>query len=91
MYYFKISTRRTAHIYKEDFSEDRIDNFPNIIVAINNNPNVQKIAIQTTASPFPKLEAVRNFILESVDEKIKDYNLSFFIDPIFDNKIFGTL
>ena len=26
MYYFKISAKRTAHIYREDFTEDTIDN-----------------------------------------------------------------
>ena len=88
MYYFKISTRRKARIYKEDFTEDTIDNFPNIIVAINNNPNVQKIAIQTTTNPFKDAEAVRRFIVESVDTKMKSHSLSFYLEPIFDKQDF---
>lgn len=88
MYYFKISAKRTAHIYKEDFTEDTIDNFPNIILAINNHPDVQKIAIQTSSSPFKDAEMVRRFVLESIDEKIKDYNLSFYLDPIYDKQDF---
>ncbi len=88
MYYFKISTRRKARIYKEDFTEDTIDNFPNIIVAINNNPDVQKIAIQTTTNPFKDAETVRRFIIESVDTKIKTHSLSFYLEPIFDKQDF---
>lgn len=88
MYYFKISAKRTAHIYKEDFTEDTIDNFPNIIVAINNHPDVQKIAIQTNITAFKETKIVKKFILESIDSKIKDYNLSFFLDPIYDKQDF---
>ena len=88
MFYYKISAKRTAHLYKEDFTEDTIDNFPNIIVAINNHPDVQKIAIQTSTSPFKDTEMVRRFILESIDAKLKDHNLSIFIDPIFDKQDF---
>jgi len=88
MFYFKISARRIAHLYKEDFTEDTIDNFPNIIVAINNNPDVQKIAIQTSTSPFKDTETVRRFIMDSIDAKLKDHNLSIFIDPVFDKQDF---
>lgn len=88
MYYFKISAKRRGHIFKEDFTEDTFDNFPNIIVVINNNPTVQKIAIQTNTSVFKETKIVRNFILESIDAKIKNYNLSFYLDPIFDKHDF---
>lgn len=88
MYYFKISAKRTAHIYREDFTEDTIDNYPNIIVAINNNPEVQKIAIQTNTSAFKTNEIVRNFVLESIDNKTKDFNLAFYLDPIYDKQDF---
>ena len=88
MYYFKISAKRTAHIYREDFTEATIDNFPNIIVAINNNPDVQKIAIQTNVSAFKTALIVRNFILESIDAKVKNFNLSFYLDPIYDKQDF---
>ena len=88
MFYFKISARRIAHLYKEDFSEDTIDNFPNIIVAINNHPDVQKIAIQTSTSPFKDSETVRRFVMDSIDAKLKDHNLSIFIDPVFDKQDF---
>lgn len=88
MYYFKISTKRTAHIYNEDFTEKKLDNYPNIIVAINNNPDVQKIAIQTSTTPFKDAETVRRFIIESVDAKMKSNNLSFYLEPIFDKQDF---
>jgi hypothetical protein len=88
MYYFKISTRRKARIYKEDFTEDTIDNFPNIIVAVNNDPNVQKIAIQSSTNPFKDVETVRRFIVESLDAKMKTHSLSFYLEPIFDKQDF---
>lgn len=88
MYYFKISTKRTAHLYNEDFTEKKLDNYPNIIVAINNDPNVQKIAIQSSSTPFKDAETVRRFIIESVDTKIKSHSLSFYLEPIYDKQDF---
>lgn len=88
MYYFKISTKRTAHLYNEDFTEKKLDNYPNIIIAINNHPDVQKIAIQTSTTPFKDAETVRRFIVESVDSKIKNYNLSFSLEPTWDKQDF---
>ena len=48
MYYFKVNVRRDKKIQKKDFTEELIDTYPSLLIAINNNPNVQKIAVQST-------------------------------------------
>jgi hypothetical protein len=52
MSYYKIGVRRKTKVFKKDFTEDTIENYPNIIVAINNDPNVQKVAIQVNQTAF---------------------------------------
>ena len=52
MYYFKIGVKRNTKVFKKDFTEANIENYPNIIVAINNKPDVQKIAIQENSKAF---------------------------------------
>jgi hypothetical protein len=91
MYYFKIGVKRNARVYMKDFSEATIENYPNIIVAINNNPNVQKIAIQDNTIAFRDCKTVSHFIQDTIDVKLKSYNLSMMSEPLFDKKEFWNL
>ena len=91
MYYFKIGVKRNTKVYKKDFSETNIENYPNILVAINNHPDVQKIAIQDNSIAFKDCKTVSHFIHETLDVKLKPYNLSMFSEPLFDKKEFWNL
>ena len=91
MYYYKIAVKRKAKVYKKDFTEATIENYPNIIVAINNRPDVQKIAIQDNIKAFNDCKTVSHIIQDTLDVKLKQYNLSMFTEPIFDKKEFWNL
>jgi len=89
--YFKLAVKRNTKLYKKDFSEDYIENYPNIIVAINNDPAVQKIAIQNNSIAFKDCSTVSHIIQNSIDTNIKKTNLSFYVEPLFDKKEFWNL
>lgn len=89
--YFKLGVKRTTVVYKKDFSEDKIDNYPNIIVAVNNDPDVQKIAIQHNIKAFADCKTVSHIIQNSVEPKVKQSNLLFFVEPLFDKQEFWNL
>ncbi len=91
MYYYKIGVKRNAKVFKKDFSEANIENYPNIIVAINNKPDVQKIAIQDNTKAFANCKIVSHFIQDTIDTKLKAYNLSMMAEPLFDRKEFWKL
>jgi hypothetical protein len=91
MYYFKIGVKRNAKVYMKDFSEATIENYPNIIVAINNSPSVQKIAIQDNTIAFRDCKTVSHFIQDTIDTKLKAYNLSMMSEPLFDKKEFWNI
>lgn len=91
MSYFKIAVKRKTKVYKKDFSEDVIENYPNIILAFNNHPDVQKIAIQSNKLAFTDCKSVSHLLVKSIDEKVKSKNLSFFLEPIYDKKEFWNL
>jgi hypothetical protein len=91
MYYFKVGVKRNTRRYKKDFTEEILDNYPNIIVAINNNPQVQKIAIQTNANAFQKTSIVANFIKSSVQKFLKNYNITFAVEATFDSQQFWNI
>lgn len=89
--YFKVGVKRKLKHIKQDFTEDYIENYPNIIIAVNNDPNVQKIAIQSNTHAFKDSHIVSRFVEESLGRKLKPKNLSFYIEPIFDRKEFWEM
>lgn len=91
MFYFKVGVKRNTRRYKKDFTEEILDTYPNIIVAINNDPTVQKIAIQTNASAFQKTSIVANFIKSSVQKFLKNYNITFAVEATFDSQQFWNI
>ena len=89
--YFKVGVKRQLKHIKQDFTEDYIENYPNIIIAVNNDPNVQKIAIQSNTLAFKNSNIVSRIIEETIDRKLKARNLSFYIEPMFDRKEFWDM
>lgn len=88
---FKLGVKRSLKVAKKDFTEDTIDNYPNLLVAINNNPDVQKIAIQENIKAFSKSHAVSRILEQSIENKIKKENLSFYLEPLYNKREFWDL
>jgi len=88
---FRIAVERTAKVYKKDFTEDELENWPNILVVVNNSPNVQKIAIQKNYKAFGNNSTVAALIEESLEPKLKNENIDFYIEPLFDKNEFWRL
>lgn len=91
MYYFRVAVKRNTRHYKKDFSEEVIENYSNLLVAINSNPHVQKISIQTNTVAFNKTIIVACFIKETVEKFLRDYNISFSVEPTFDKQQFWNI
>jgi hypothetical protein len=89
--YFRIGVERQLKISLKDFSEDYVENYPNIIVAINNDPTVQLIAIQDNTKAFQETSIVSNFLRDTFDRELRKDSLSFYLDPLFDKKEFWKL
>ena len=91
MSYFQLGVKRSTTLYSKDLSPHSEDNYPNIMIAFNNDPLVQKIAIQTNSGAFKESTIVSNIIQETLEAELKDYNLSFYAEPIYDIKEFWNL
>ncbi len=66
MFYFLVNARRNFRRPKKDFTEEVIDTYPNFLIAINNDPQVQKIAIQHNPAAFNKTSIVANFLKSTI-------------------------
>ena len=91
MSYFRLGVKRSTTLYSKDLSPHSEENYPNIIIAFNNDPTVQKIAIQTNTAAFKETNIVSNIIQETLENELKDYNLSFYTEPIYDTQEFWNL
>ncbi len=89
--YFKVGVRRNQKLYSKDFSEKVYPNYPNIIVAFNNDPQVQKIAIQNNAAAFHDCKTISHIIQKTIDTKLKKSNITFFVEPLFDKQEFWKI
>ena len=91
MSYFRLGVKRSTTLYSKDLSPHSEENYPNIMIAFNNDPTVQKIAIQTNTAAFKETNIVSNIIQETLENELKDYNLSFYTEPIYDTQEFWNL
>lgn len=91
MSFFRIAVKRQRRITKKDFTEEFIEDYPHILVAINNDPGVQKIAIQNNANAFKENDVVSNILQNSIDKELKKSSLSFHLETIFDKNEFWGL
>ncbi len=89
--FYRLGVSRPVKVTHKDFTDDEVENFPNIIVGINNNPSVQKILIQKNKKAFSDTQTVSHILEQSFDPKLQKQNLSFYIEPMFDKKEFWNL
>ncbi|MBB1285252.1 hypothetical protein HRH25_12780 [Flavisolibacter sp. BT320] len=91
MTYYRLGVKRSTTLYSKDLSPHTEDTYPNMLIAFNNDPDVQKIAIQTNPAAFKEIKTVSNIIQETLEEQLRQYNLSFYTEPIYDKKEFWNL
>lgn len=91
MSYYRLGVKRATTLYSKDLSPHSEENYPNLIIAFNNDPTVQKIAIQNNTAAFKDINTVSNIIQETLEEELKPFNLSFYTEPIYDKQEFWNL
>ena len=90
-FYYKVAVKRDRKITHIDFTEGVVEDYPNILIAINNAPDVQKIAIQSYNNAFKTTEIVSRFMEQSIDRELQKRRLSMYVEPIIDEKEFWKL
>lgn len=83
-YLFKIAQKKNTTI-TQNFRNSNIPNEPYSYVIINNDKNVQKIAISDNSEAFSKPETVRNILKKSFKRDLEQYGLNIEIEQLFDS------
>lgn len=81
-YLFKIAQRKTTTITK-DFQTSTIENEPYSYVIINNDPEVQKIAISDNIEAFSSPDVVKNILKKIFVRDLEKYSLNIEIEQLF--------
>lgn len=88
---FRVATNRSLHRETKEFKEEYLDNWPSVLVAIWNHPDVQLIAIQKRTTAFQYTETVVRLIIESITPMLSNQQLRVLYEPLFEKKVFWDI
>jgi len=88
---FRIAANRSLHRETKEFKEEYIDNWPSVLVAIWNHPEIQMFAIQRRTKAFSSTEAVAKLILETLRPPLSHFHLRAIHEPIVERQVFWDI
>lgn len=87
----QIAAHRSVSLEKDDFTKEEVENYPSIVVAIDNGPDSQLIAVQRRTAAFQQTSAPVNSIVEAVNQQLKPHQLQVLAEPMFEKHVFWDL
>lgn len=90
-YVIEINTQKTLQRDKPDFEKERIDTWPHVIVAINNRPDVQLIAISRNKKAFSSCAVIAKMLQDNFQKFLHEYYLNIQIEALFEKNHFWNL
>lgn len=88
---FHIAANRSLHRETKEFKEEYIDNWPSVLVAIWNNPEVQMVAVQRRTTAFSSTESVVKLVLETLRLSLAHSHLRAIHEPIVERRVFWDI
>lgn len=87
----QIAVRKNIRFNPKPFEPKGDDNWQDLFVIINNDPEVQKIAIQRKAQAFQHTSTVQSILQKSFGKILASHNLSIYIEPTYNEGLFWDL
>lgn len=87
----QIAANRSVNLETPEFTSEEVENWPSIVVAIDNDPTVQLIAVQRRTAAFQYTTAPVNSIIEAVNLQLKSHQLRAIAEPLFEKHVFWDL
>jgi predicted CopG family antitoxin len=88
---FKLGAKKIVEIGTTDLKKSTIDSWPHITIIINNNPDIQTIAISRNPKAFSSTGAVAKLLQRNLEHALKARQLTLHIKPIFDKQDFWSI
>lgn len=91
LYVIHFGQPRKRKVTTHEFKKAYVDDYPDAVIVINNDPDVQMIAVQSNSEAFNKTSTLTNIFRNTVNKILIPRNLGIMIEPIFDPKDFWEL
>lgn len=88
---FKLGAKKHVEIGTTDLKKSTIDSWPHITIIINNNPQIQTIAISRNTKAFSSTAAVSKLLQRNLEHALRTRQLTLHIKPIFDKRDFWSV
>lgn len=88
-YLIKFAQKKSTRIV-QDFEDFEISNEPFVYIIINNNPEIQKIAISENLDAFTKPSVVKNILQGILNRGLRKYGLGVSIEEMFKKETFWS-
>lgn len=75
----------------KSLTDEELENWPRILVLIDNSPNKQIIAIQEDRKAFADTITVSKIISSTINPKLHSFQLSLHVEKMFEKKIFWNI
>ncbi len=84
----RMGVEKSKEVDNSNFVKEKIKDYPNIYIYINNEPEKQYILIQSNSDAFTETKAVANILATTLKRKLSVDNLAIYIEKKFDSKEF---
>lgn len=86
-----IGAQKTIERDNEHFRKERIENWPNVTVIMNNRADVQLIAISENVRAFSSSEVIIKMIETAINNRLKNYQIKMHVEALFDKREFWSI
>ena len=87
----EIGANRSINRQLKDFSEETLDNWPSILIVINNHPDYQVAAIELDRKVFYRTTTVANILENNLNEYLRRKQLQVRFMPMFEENQFWEI
>jgi len=88
---FRVAINRSVNLETKDFGSRSVSNWPKILIAVWNHPEVQLIAVQQRSQAFQKPISAVRLLTKSLEEPLSRHQLVSATEPLFEEKVFWDL
>jgi hypothetical protein len=88
---FKVGAHKTVDRDTEDFQKEKVESWPNVTVIVNNQPDVQVLAVSKNPRAFSSTAVVSKMFERTMTSLLREYGLSIQVREQFESANFWTV
>lgn len=88
---FKVGAHKTVDRDTEDFQKEKVESWPNVTVIVNNQPEIQVLAISRNPRAFSSTSVVAKLFERTLTSLLREYGLSIQVREQFESANFWTV